>query len=167
MCGWSSWHEVLAFMFIFGCIFLSPLMQISGLGSNPTVQAPKLPKSQYRPLTWEKAGHLAFRLWLILSWGWGRGRVITANTPHFRHVVGKCLYLCPLCPKTRNGFHRIVYSLTQAPWGQSREKAGKNRILSTARMGAKLCPRSDVSPRSGWEQSLSSVHRGPRLSLPL
>lgn len=41
---WSSWHEVLAFMFIFGCIFLSPLMQISGLGSNPTVQVPKLPK---------------------------------------------------------------------------------------------------------------------------
>lgn len=44
VCGWSSWHEILAFMFIFGCIFLSPLMQISGLGSNPTVQAPKLPK---------------------------------------------------------------------------------------------------------------------------
>lgn len=90
--------------------------------------------------------------------GCGGGRVITANTPHFWHVVGgartscfcNSLYLCPLCPKTRNGFHRIVYSLTQTPWGQSREKDGKNRILSTARMGAKLCPRSDVSPRSGW-----------------
>jgi hypothetical protein len=44
VCGWSSWHEILAFMFIFGCIFLSPLMQISGLGSNPTVHAPELPK---------------------------------------------------------------------------------------------------------------------------
>lgn len=79
VCGWSSWHEVLAFMFIFGCIFLSPLMQISGLGSNPTVQTPKLPKSQYRPLTWEKAGHLAFRLWLILSWGWGRPCIVTGR----------------------------------------------------------------------------------------
>lgn len=44
VCGWSSWHEVLAFMFIFGYIFLSLLMQISGLGSNPMVQDPKFPK---------------------------------------------------------------------------------------------------------------------------
>lgn len=44
VCGWSSWHEVLAFMFIFGCIFLSLLMQISGLGCNPTGQDPTLPE---------------------------------------------------------------------------------------------------------------------------
>lgn len=97
---------------------------------------------------------------------WGGG----GASHHCQHcplwlVVGKCLHLCPLCPKTRNGFHRIVYSLTQAPWGQSREKAGKNRILSTARMGAKLCPRSDVSPRSGWEQSELSA-QGAKVESP-
>lgn len=31
-------------MFIFGCIFLGPLMQISGLGSNPTVENSELPR---------------------------------------------------------------------------------------------------------------------------
>ena len=64
-------------------------------------------------------------------------RGITANTPHFRPVGGGtglpgfenvCIYASS-DPTTRNGLHRIVCSLTQAPWGQSRfwEKDGKTQ----------------------------------------
>ena len=106
--------------------------------------------------------------------GVGCGRVITANTPHFWHMVGgaktscfcKRLYLCSLCPKTRNGFHRIVYSLTQSPWGQSREKAGKNTILSTAKDRGKIVPkvRCQSKVRMGTESELSV--QGPKVESP-
>lgn len=78
----------------------------------------------------------------------------------------KRLYLCPLCPKTRNGFHRIVYSLTQAPWGQSREKAGKNTILSTAKDRGKIVPkvRCQSKVRMGTESELSV--QGPKVESP-
>lgn len=78
----------------------------------------------------------------------------------------KRLYLCPLCPKTRNGFHRIVYSLTQAPWGQRGEKVGKNTILSTAKDRGKIVPKVRCRPmvEMGTESELSV--QGPKVESP-
>lgn len=80
VCGWSSWHEVLTFMFIFGCIFLSPLMQISGLGSNPTGLAPKLQKvrqasnlGESRSLSFQAPVTPQIRVWVPVHQQAGKG----------------------------------------------------------------------------------------------
>lgn len=59
------------------------------------------------------------------DWGGGCGRVITANTPHFRHMVGgartscfcKRLYLCPLCPPRQEMGFTELSTVSPRPHG--------------------------------------------------